>query len=108
MSAIDLFYARPSCESCQKVRARLAERGVVVRDERSTREPFSEAEVVALLDAVREVWLTRGRKVDERPAAAVRPDDLRGPTGGFRAPMLRRGRRLLVGFDAATVDRFLE
>jgi hypothetical protein len=32
------------------------------------------------------------------PAKDAALDDLRGPTGNFRAPMIRIGRRLLVGF----------
>jgi hypothetical protein len=34
-------------------------------------------------------------------------DDLRGPTGNFRAPMVRIGRRLLVGFHEETLRKEL-
>jgi hypothetical protein len=104
---IDLFYARPSCESCAVVRGRLAESGARVAHERSTREPFTDREVRELLAAVDEVWIARGRAVDRRPAGEVRSDDLKGPTGGFRAPMLRAGRRLLVGLHRESLDELL-
>ena len=81
----------------------LASRKVVVREERSARQALSVDEVSELLAAVDEVWIARGKKVEKLPAATARPDDLRGPTGNFRAPMLRRGRRLLVGFHAESV-----
>ena len=37
-----------------------------------------------------------------RDAGDARLDDLRGPTGNFRAPILKVGRRLLVGFHEET------
>lgn len=82
----------------------LRSRKVEVREERSARNALSEAEVKALLAAVDEVWIARGRKIEKLPATAASPDDLRGPTGNFRAPMLKRSRRLLVGFHAASVE----
>jgi hypothetical protein len=107
VATIDLLYARPSCESCAVVRQRLAATRTPVAAERSTREPFTAAEVRALLLQVDEVWIARGRKVERRRARDVRPDDLRGPTGGFRAPMLRAGRRLLVGLHRESLEALL-
>jgi len=83
-------------------------RKVQVREERSARQAMSEAEVLDLIAGVDEVWIARGRKVEKVAAKATRPDDLRGPTGNFRAPMLRRGRRLLVGFHAASVEELVD
>jgi len=83
-------------------------RKVKVREERSARQAMSEAEVLDLIAGVDEVWIARGRKVEKVAAQAARPDDLRGPTGNFRAPMLRRGRRLLVGFHAASVEELVD
>lgn len=83
-------------------------RKVKVREERSARQALSEAEVQTLIESVDEVWLARGKKVEKRPATAASPDDLRGPTGNFRAPMLKRGRRLLVGFHAASVEELTD
>ena len=57
---------------------------------------------------VDEVWIARGKRVEKLPATAAKPDDLRGPTGNFRAPMLRRGRKLLVGFHAASVEELAD
>lgn len=76
-------------------------------EERSTRRPLGEAEVRALIEAVDEVTIARAGRAESRSARAVTPDDLRGPTGGFRAPIVRRGRQLLVGFHAATLERLL-
>jgi hypothetical protein len=85
----------------------LDSRKTAVDEERSTRSPLSEAEVRALLAGVDEVVLARGKRAERRPAAEVKPADLRGPTGNFRAPMVRRGRVLLVGFHPETLADLL-
>lgn len=86
----------------------LRNRKVAVHEERSARNALSEAEVVDLLRSVDEVWIARGKRLEKLAAKAAKPDDLRGPTGNFRAPMLRRGRRLLVGFHAASVEELAD
>lgn len=81
--------------------------GAGIAEERTTRRAFAPAEVEALLAAVEEVWIARGRKVERRASREVAVDDLRGPTGNFRAPMVRSGGRLLVGFHAETLAGWL-
>jgi arsenate reductase-like glutaredoxin family protein len=105
---VDWFYARPGCESCEKVRGELARRGIGIGEERSTRQPMGAPEAAALLAGVDEVWISRGGRVDARPAAEIRVADLKGPTGGIRAPMLRRGGRLLVGYRESTLREWLD
>jgi len=38
---------------------------------------------------------------------AIQGDQRCGPTGNLRAPSLRKGRTLIVGFDEATYRRLL-
>lgn len=77
----------------------LTEKKVAVAEERSTKKaPLTEAEVRKLLAAVETVKIARGRATEVLPARRVKPADLKGPTGNFRAPIVRRGRTLLVGF----------
>ena len=73
----------------------------------SKKQPLSEADVVALLSSVDEVILARGKTVRKLAAKEAAPDDLRGPSGGFRAPMLKVGTRLLVGFHEAQLKEIL-
>lgn len=70
-----------------------------ILEERSTRKPLSEEEVKALLSSVEEVVIAKGKSSRRLKATEASPADLRGPTGNFRAPMLRRGKTLLVGFN---------
>ena len=70
----------------------------------------------AALGAVKDVdelYVMKGTKVvhvdlrKQKPAKAELLALLLGPTGNLRAPTLRKGRTLLVGFDAATYARVL-
>lgn len=69
---------------------------------------MKEAEAFALLKEVDEIYASKGKRVVHvdlrkgRPDRAVLAGLLLGPTGNLRAPALRVGRLLLVGFDEAT------
>jgi hypothetical protein len=71
-----------------------------------------DAALGALKD-VDELYVMKGTKVihvdvqKEKPARADLLGLLLGPTGNLRAPTLRKGRTLLVGFDATTYARVL-
>jgi arsenate reductase-like glutaredoxin family protein len=79
-----------------------------VSEERSSKSaPMKDAEVKALLASVEEVVVAKGKKAVAAAAKSVALDDLRGPTGNFRAPMVRVGKRLLVGFHPETLEAFL-
>jgi hypothetical protein len=81
---------------------------VEIRSERSSRkEPFTDKEVRELLAKVNRVIVAKGKKSTVLPAANARPADLRGPTGNYRAPMILKGKTLLVGFNADALDEAL-
>jgi len=71
------------------------------------KDPLSEKDVRGLLKEVDEVVIAKGKSARTVPARAATLDELRGPTGNFRAPMVRIGRRLLVGFHEETIRREL-
>ena len=80
---------------------------VEVREQRPARkQPLDEKEVRALLGKVSEVVIAKGKKAEAFAANAVTPDMLKGPSGSFRAPMLVRGKKMLVGFSAETLERW--
>ena len=70
-------------------------------------EPLSEKDVRGLLKEVDEVVIAKGKSARTVTTRDATLDDLRGPTGNFRAPMLRIGRRLLVGFHEESLLREL-
>jgi hypothetical protein len=78
---------------------------VRIGTERSARkEPLDEAEVRALLKRVDTVIVARGKKSSQFAAGEVKPGDLKGPTGNFRAPMIVKDRTLIVGFSAEGLE----
>ena len=73
----------------------------------SKSDPLSEKDVRALLKEVDEIVVVKGKSARTLPVRQATLDDLRGPTGNFRAPMVRIGRRLLVGFHEETLRKEL-
>ena len=74
---------------------------------------MKEKEAFALVREVDEIYATKGRKVIYVDLRKDKPDRaqllalLLGPTGNLRAPTFRKGRTLVVGFDAATYEKLL-
>lgn len=70
-------------------------------------------EALALAKGMHKVIAARGKNVVTFDMKTVPPDDdtlaahLLGPTGNLRAPALRIGTTLLVGFNDATYRSFL-
>ena len=75
---------------------------------------LKEAEALALVREVDEIYASKGKQVvhldlrKEKPDRAALLSLLLGPTGNLRAPTLRKGRTLLVGFDEASYAAVLK
>ena len=83
----------------------LDEAGTRIGEERNSRkEPLSDEEAQELLDSVSKVIVAKGKRFNEMPAAEAELDHLKGPTGNYRAPMVRKGKTLLVGFHPETLQ----
>ena len=73
--------------------------------------PLKQKEALAMLADVDEIYSAKGKRVThvdlkkERPSNETLRSLMLGPTGNLRAPTLRVGRTLLVGFDQATYDK---
>ena len=105
-AAVDWYYHRNNCETCAKSQAFLDANGIealVVRDAR--KERLNQADALKLARGVRRVIATRGRAVVEFDMKAAPPTDAEllkaiiGPTGNLRAPAIRHGDMLVVGFN---------
>ncbi len=70
-------------------------------------------EALALARSVKQLYVAKGQKVVHLDMKRDAPDDatllglILGPTGNLRAPTVRRGHTLIVGFDAATYAELL-
>ena len=66
-----------------------------------------------MLDGIRELTVAKGKKITTfKLATKDRPDDdtlaaaMIGPTGNLRAPTIRKGKKLLVGFNEDAYTEF--
>lgn len=70
-------------------------------------------DALALARQVRHLYVAKGKQVVHLDMYKDQPDDetlqrlLLGSTGNLRAPTLRKGQTLLVGFDAETYTKVL-
>ena len=77
------------------------------------KQTITGAEVLNVLAGVDELYAAKGKRVVHVDFRKGRPDRtallalLLGPTGNLRAPTLRKGRTLLVGFDETTYKQVL-
>ena len=75
---------------------------------------LKETEALALVREVDEIYASKGTQVvhldlrKEKPDKAALLGLLLGPTGNLRAPTLRKGRTLLVGFDEVSYAAVLK
>lgn len=66
---------------------------------------LTKKDMLSLVGEVNEIYAAKGKKVvhfdlrRDKPDTAELAKALLGPTGNLRAPTLRRGKTLLVGFD---------
>lgn len=82
---------------------------VRVKQERQARkEPLTEKDAKAMLAKVSQVVIARGKKTETVAAKDARPEMLKGPSGNFRAPMMIRGKKMLVGFSADTLSEWFD
>jgi len=75
---------------------------------------IAEADVGAVLNEVDQIYSTRGRTVEhldlkrDKPSKAEIRRAIIGPSGNLRAPAVRLGRTLLIGFEEGMYDQLLE
>jgi arsenate reductase-like glutaredoxin family protein len=103
---IDWLYARKHCETCQTALAYLNDRAVTVVERVDGKVvKYGPADIPALLANVTKLIATRGKKVVTFDLKKDKPDDatllahLIGPRGTLRAPTVRVGKTMLVGFN---------
>ena len=95
--------------TCAKTQGFLARHKVTVSEQRDAKKATIKGEAaLGVLKDVDELYVAKGKRVvhvdlrRDRPPRAELLALLLGPTGNLRAPTLRKGRTLIVGFDDAT------
>ena len=100
--------------TCARAQGFLAQHAIPMATTHDARKaPLGRAAALALAADADELYAAKGARVVHVALKPARPDAgtlgalLLGPTGNLRAPTLRVGRTLLVGFDALTYARVL-
>lgn len=95
--------------SCGRTQEFLAQTGVEAKEEvNAKKERLGEKDALALAKTVNDIYVAKGKKVvhlnikKDKPDKATLVKLLLGPTGNLRAPTLRKGKTLVVGFNAET------
>ncbi|MFN0150658.1 MAG: ArsC family (seleno)protein [bacterium] len=100
--------------SCAKTQGFLAQKKLAVREEVNAKKtPIAQAKSLEVLKGVDEIYVSKGKKVIHVDLRTARPSRdemlalLLGPTGNLRAPTLRIGKTLVVGFNEEAYAKVL-
>lgn len=111
---VDWYYRRKGLTTCAKAQGYLERRGVQAGEEIDAgKARLGREAALALAGQVTRIIAAKGGKVlvfdmkKRPPAEAELLGALLGPTGNLRAPVIRRGSTLLVGFQEKAYDEVL-
>ena len=111
---VDWYYHRKNCQTCTKSQDFMVENSIAITetvDARKTR--FEPAAAIAFVRQADEAWIARGKTVHKIAfkKGTISDDDLLklilGPSGFLRAPIIRRGKKLFIGFEPEQYAEFL-
>ena len=101
--------------TCARTQEFLAKRAVVYKERVDAgKARFGAGEALKLARQASKVIVAKGKKVVVFDMKKAPPDDesllaaMLGPTGNLRAPTLRRGATLLVGFEEGTYKEIFD
>jgi arsenate reductase-like glutaredoxin family protein len=105
MGSVDWYYHRPNCVTCGKSQAFLERRKLAVKETvNAAKIRFEPADALKLARQAGRIVVAKGKKVVDFDMKRDPPDDetllahILGPSGKLRAPVIRRGSTLLIGF----------
>ena len=96
--------------TCGKTQEFLAKAGVPVQTQEDAKKKTRGADGAReLLKDADEIYVAKGKNVVHFDLKSAKPDEvvpmMLGPTGNLRAPTLRKGRTLVVGFNKETYEK---
>jgi arsenate reductase-like glutaredoxin family protein len=101
--------------TCKRAQEYLEKRTVQVKDRAdATKQRRGRDEALALAKCAQIVVVSKGKNVvrfdmrKDPPSDDVLIEHLLGPTGNLRAPALRKGNLLLVGFNESSYQQMLD
>ncbi|HZP37729.1 MAG TPA: ArsC family (seleno)protein [Methylomirabilota bacterium] len=101
--------------TCAKTQGFLAKHKVSVGEQTDAKKAtIKGAAALDVLGGIDELYVAKGKKVEHLDLRKGRPDRatllglLLGPTGNLRAPTLRKGKTLIVGFEEETYKKVVK
>lgn len=114
MPTVDWNYHRKNCNSCSLAQTFFEEHDVAIKDRVDARStPLVESDALELIKNAKDLFITRGSKVihfdltREHPGNGSIVELVIGRSGKLRAPTIKVGRTVVVGFDQATYEKVL-
>jgi arsenate reductase-like glutaredoxin family protein len=114
-SKVDWYYHRPGCTTCGKSQNFLNHRKIEVKETvNALKVRFEPKQALEMVRGASRVIVAKGKKVVSFDMMHDPPDDetllahILGPSGKLRAPVIRRGSTLLIGFAEAEFARVLD
>ena len=111
---VDWYYHRKNCQTCTKSQDFMTSNSVAVSETIDARKiRFEPKEAVAFVRQADEAWIARGKTVHKIAfkKEGIADADLRkliiGPSGFLRAPIIRRGTKIFIGFEPEQFAAFL-
>ncbi len=105
MIRIDWLYFRSNCETCKKTEQFISKHKLQVVSQTNTKEKvFPESEARKLLVGIDRLLSCKGKQVVSVDLRKAKPEWselaklMIGPYGNLRAPVLRVGKTLIIGF----------
>jgi arsenate reductase-like glutaredoxin family protein len=111
---IEWRYNRSGCSTCQKTQDFLEQHNLgALEMVEAKKKALRAEEALKLAQSVDEIYATKGSNrvyfnlKQEKPEQDKLLAAMLGPTGNLRAPILKKGRVLLVGFDQENYSKIL-
>ena len=111
---IDWYYHRNGCTTCGRSLDFIQDQGLeVVEQVDARRNRIAPAAALKMVRAASQVWIARGKKVVYLDLKKEKPSDeelkklIIGPSGNLRAPTIRRGQKLYIGFHPEEFPKLL-
>lgn len=99
----DWYYVRTGCTACSKVNGFLEAEGIEVAERVPASRKLQAGDAEVLLADASKLIAAKGKQLSEFDVSGAVPQEaveaMLGPTGNLRAPTIRVGKTLLVGFN---------
>ena len=104
---IDWYYHRKNCVTCSRSLVFLEAAGAtIVEQVNAGKQKYGPEEALQMVREAQKVWVAKGKKLLEFDMQRAPPSDdellkaIIGPSGNLRAPVIRRGKKMFIGFHA--------